>query len=109
MKKLILVILFVLPGICTASASWSGAGQVTGIMYSEDGSIHVWSNMVRHDPVSCGGGAGDRYIVNASHPIKMETYSALLTAYAAQRGVKFSIDNQVCMNGNPTLRAVVLE
>ena len=106
MKKLMLVILFVLPGICAASGSWSGYGKILGVMYFEDGSIHVWGDMARHDPVSCGN---DRYVISASNPIKMETYSALLAGYVSQRNVKFFIDTQVCTSANPTLRVVELK
>lgn len=108
MKKLMLTMLFIFPGICMAVGSWSGVGKITGIMYYEDGSIHVWSDMVRHDPLSCGGGIGDRYIVSASNSIKTETYTALLAAYAAQRNVRFHIDTQVCTSSNPTIRVVEL-
>ena len=87
-----------------ASAGWTEYGTIRAVMPYDDGTIHVWANMPRHDPASCGN---DRYIMATDKSNKKETLSIALAALAAKLNVRLLIDNS-CTSNNPTLRAIEL-
>ena len=100
-KFLVFIFIFSIPTIC--SANWTSYGQIVAVMPYEDGSLHVWANMTRHDPNGCGN---DRYVMSENNRHLIESLSVALTALNTKKTVRFLIDDVSCTYGNPTLRAI---
>ena len=106
--KLVKVIILLFVFSAPTQAGWTEYGKIVSVMPYSDGNLHVWANMARHDPGSCGN---DRYVMPANAPnvknIK-ETLSVALAALAADINVRFFIESAGCTAGNPTLKAIEL-
>ncbi len=103
-RHIIAIVLVIASG--PAVAGWSSFGNISAVMPYEDGNLHVWADMQRYDPNSCGN---ERYIMPASMSANIkETLSVALTSLTAKLKVRFLIDSSSCTGGNPTLKAIEL-
>ena len=55
------------------------------------------------DPAACGG---NRYAVPATHVAKKELLAIALTAYAAEKKIKFIIANGSCVGSDPRINSI---
>lgn len=97
MKSILTSVIFSIPAVC--SAGWSEYGQIVSVMPYDNGNLHIWANMTRYDPGSCGN---DRYVMPANNQNIKESLSVALTALTTKQKVRFLVDG-ICTQGNPTL------